>query len=481
MKKLFTKKSLPVLTKIPQASMYPPLGWGEFLAALVIFLAIVSLPFRSQAQSNPFLCQPDLLAKINTKWAQYPFLGAAKGTPAFILMKKTCVATYENGVVLATYEHGAFELHGSIWSKWKLLGGLNGFLGTPLTDESATPDGAGRYNHFENGSIYYFPCLGPFEVHGLIRNRWAQMGWERSALGYPKSDELTLADGQGKFTLFQHGAIYWHPSDNKTYVLTGDIFNQWKDQGADKGILKRPIGDVTCTPFTCIQKFVGGTLSSIKINRPVDLRSEINRRGITIANQSPRPTCSVHAMTFLLEWGYTELCGSRMKDLSEEYLNHMTNLASGRTNDGDFFSFIAAGFDKYGIVSEADMPYKTSYNFANVSASSELISRGQVFTRKGVKLNGHFIKPNDGSVGMTDSQYKEVFQWLLKGIPVAIGRSHSTVIVGYKYDATRGGGGQFIIRNSYGPNTDDHGYFYEDFDSVKKSVNDVYVYDWPKQ
>jgi C1A family cysteine protease len=238
---------------------------------------------------------------------------------------------------------------------------------------------------------------------------------------------------------------------------------------------------VTCTAFSCVQKFEGGNLSSAKINRPVDLRSEINRRGIAIANQSPRPTCSVHAMTFLLEWGFTELCGPGMNNLSEEYLNHMTNVASGRTDDGDFFSYIAAGYDKYGIVTEAEMPYKTSYSFANISVSSDLIAKGQIFTRKGVKLNGHFIKPNDGSVGMTDAQYKEVFLWLHKGIPVAIGRSHSTVIIGLKYDATRPGGGQFIIRNSYGPGTDDHGYFYEDFESVKKSVNDVYVYDWPKQ
>lgn len=456
--------------------------WSKRLllrALATAFLAIIALPF--QAKADAFDCQPDLLAKVNAKWSQYPFLGAIVGKPVFILMKKTCMATYQNGVILATYEHGAFELHGSIWSKWRILGGLNSGLGIPLTDETGTPDGAGRFNHFAGGSIYYYPCLGPFEVHGLIRDRWAQQGWERGPLGYPKSDETTLADGQGRYSLFQHGAIYWHPSDNKTYIVSGDFYNQWKDQGADKGALKRPISDVICTALSCLQKFAGGTLHSPKINREVDLRTEINRRGIAIANQSPRPTCSVHAMTFLLEWGYTELCGPGMNNLSEEYLNHMTNVASGRTDDGDFFSYIAAGFDKYGIVTETEMPYSTSYNYANITVASDLISRGQVFTRPGVKLNGHFIKPNDGSVGMTDAQYKEVFQWLLRGIPVAIGRAHSTVIVGFKYDASRPGGGTFIIRNSYGPNTDDHGYFYEDFESVKKSVNDVYVYDWPKK
>lgn len=459
-------------------SSFIGIPWKKWTPVLSIIF-VLSLLINPAAKADPFDCQPDLLAKVTAKWNQYPFLGAAVGKPTFILMKQTCVATYQNGVILATYAHGAFELHGSIWAKWKILGGLNSNLGIPLTDETATPDGAGRFNHFQNGSIYYYPCLGPFEVHGLIRDRWAQLGWERSPLGYPKSDETSLPDGQGRYSLFQHGAIYWHPSDNKTYVVSGDIYNQWKNLGTHNGSLKRPISDLQCIAIACSQKFLGGNLSYQKINRPVDLRSEISRRGIAIANQSPRPTCSVHAMTFLLEWGYTELCGPGMNNLSEEYLNHMTNVASARTDDGDFFSYLAIGFDKYGIVPESDMPYQASYSYASTNVANSIIAKGQGFTQKGIKLRGHFIKPNDGTVGLKDTQYKEIFQWLWKGIPVAIGRAHSTVIVGFKYDVAHAGGGYFIIRNSYGPNTDDHGYFYEDFDSVKKSVNDVYVYDWP--
>lgn len=86
---------------------------------------------------------------------------------------------------------GAFEVHGEIGVHYRALGGSGSVLGYPTTDETGTPDGIGRYNHFQSGSIYWTPSTGAHEVHGLIRSFWAAAGWERNAaLGYPISDEL---------------------------------------------------------------------------------------------------------------------------------------------------------------------------------------------------------------------------------------------------------------------------------------------------
>jgi len=86
---------------------------------------------------------------------------------------------------------GAHEVHGEIAAHYRSLGGSGSFLGYPTTDETATPDRVGRYNHFQAGSIYWTPSTGAHEVHGLIRQLWAQRGWERNAaLGYPVTDEL---------------------------------------------------------------------------------------------------------------------------------------------------------------------------------------------------------------------------------------------------------------------------------------------------
>jgi uncharacterized protein with LGFP repeats len=50
-------------------------------------------------------------------------------------------------------------------------------MGYPTTDELSTPDGIGRYNHFDKaGSIYWTPGTGAHEVYGAIRQRWSALG-----------------------------------------------------------------------------------------------------------------------------------------------------------------------------------------------------------------------------------------------------------------------------------------------------------------
>lgn len=100
------------------------------------------------------------------------------------------------------------QVIGAIRKKWLALGGEQGFLGQPLTNEQTTPDGHGRYNHFQGGSIYWTKSAGAFEVHGAIREWWSSLGWERSYLGYPISDEMDFPEG-GKVSVFQNGSIYW--------------------------------------------------------------------------------------------------------------------------------------------------------------------------------------------------------------------------------------------------------------------------------
>ena len=109
-----------------------------------------------------------------------------------------------------TPQSDAHEVHGLIREKWSSLGWERSFLGYPLTDETSTPDGRGRYNHFQGGSIYWTPQTTAHEVHGAIRDKWAALGWERSFLGYPITDELETP-GPGRFSRFQGGAIHWTP------------------------------------------------------------------------------------------------------------------------------------------------------------------------------------------------------------------------------------------------------------------------------
>lgn len=99
------------------------------------------------------------------------------------------------------------------------LNGTLGVLGYPITDERATPDKTGRYNHFENGSIYWHPKIGAVEVHGEILKKWAELGYERSILGYPISDEMATPGKDERYNRFERGTIYWTPSNGAVVEL----------------------------------------------------------------------------------------------------------------------------------------------------------------------------------------------------------------------------------------------------------------------
>ncbi|WP_235840642.1 LGFP repeat-containing protein [Corynebacterium liangguodongii] len=67
-----------------------------------------------------------------------------------------------------------------IRDKWAAQGWETGPLGYPTTDELTTPDGKGKYNHFQNQSIYYSPPGGVHTISGKIRDYWAKAGWEKA-------------------------------------------------------------------------------------------------------------------------------------------------------------------------------------------------------------------------------------------------------------------------------------------------------------
>ncbi|GAC1649049.1 MAG: N-acetylmuramoyl-L-alanine amidase [Mycobacterium sp.] len=142
--------------------------------------------------------------------------GALGGSAGFLGSPVTCEANdptntgrfndFQGGSIYWSPASNAWEVHGAIRGHWLALGGTS-FNGFPATDESPTPNVFGRYNHFQNGSVYWSPSSGSYEVHGAIRDRWASLGWENSSLGFPISDEFGVPGGRQ--SNFQHGALYW--------------------------------------------------------------------------------------------------------------------------------------------------------------------------------------------------------------------------------------------------------------------------------
>jgi uncharacterized protein with LGFP repeats len=199
----------------------------------------VSVP----AQPAPFLAAR---FAIDAKYAQLGgvigFLGQALNDLQIAADGIGCFKQYQGGSIYWNPSTGAFEVHGAIRDKWNLLGAEQSFLGYPATDETGTPDGVGRYNAFQGGSIYWTPDTDAHEVHGAIRDKWASMGWERSLLGYPATDETGTPDGVGRYNAFQGGSIYWTP-DTDAHEVHGAIRDKWASMGWERSYLGYPTSD----------------------------------------------------------------------------------------------------------------------------------------------------------------------------------------------------------------------------------------------
>lgn len=154
---------------------------------------------------------------------------------------------YRFGNIYWTPGAGAVEVHGAIFDRWGTMRWENGSLGFPVTDELTTPDLAGRYNHFQAGSIYWTARTGAWAVQGSIRDAWRDIGWERSPVGYPMTSEQVTPDGLGRYNDFQTGSIYWSPSSRASSVH-GSIRSMWYQLGAQAGPLRYPITHEQVTP-----------------------------------------------------------------------------------------------------------------------------------------------------------------------------------------------------------------------------------------
>ena len=154
---------------------------------------------------------------------------------------------YENGEIFFSEVIGTFAVHGEIYRLYGSMQAEKGFFSYPMTDVIAALDKEGKFCHFENGSIYWHPSSGAHEVHGDIRAKWARLGWENGFLGYPLTDETVTSDKAGRYNHFQGGSIYWTPQTGACSVLM-QIRAKWAELKCESGPLGYPVADTTGTP-----------------------------------------------------------------------------------------------------------------------------------------------------------------------------------------------------------------------------------------
>ena len=108
-----------------------------------------------------------------------------------------------------------YTVSGDILAKYESLDSTaKQDLGEPIDNEKKNPDG-GVFQQFDGGVIVH--TTRSYVVWGKIRDKWNELGGSQGKLGYPTSDEADTADG-GKKTTFEHGTISWKPGEEEATV-----------------------------------------------------------------------------------------------------------------------------------------------------------------------------------------------------------------------------------------------------------------------
>ncbi|WP_328412587.1 alpha/beta hydrolase-fold protein [Nocardia sp. NBC_00403] len=164
---------------------------------------------------------------------------------------------FQHGSLYWTPQTGAQMVRGAILDEWGKQGFERGPAGYPTAPEVETPHRDGSVQAFENGPFYYSPKTGVHRLQGLIMGKYAQLGYENSWLGFPAAEELPLKD-LGHFSRFEGGNIYWSPLSGAWAVRSGPIMDTWKDVGYENGKLGYPISDEFTVPGGFQQNFQAG-------------------------------------------------------------------------------------------------------------------------------------------------------------------------------------------------------------------------------
>nr|WP_246314193.1 hypothetical protein [Kineococcus aurantiacus] len=173
------------------------------------------------------------------------FLGQPRTPEVPTPTRPGAYVVFDAGSIYWSPATGAWDVHGAIRDEWQRTGWEAGPLGFPTSGEVRTPNGRGAYTVFERGSIYWSPTTGAHEVHGDIRAAYAWAGWENGYLGFPRTGEVPTPAGDGAYTVFEGGSIYWSPWVGGAHVLRGAIRDAWASIGWENS----PLGYPTSSEF----------------------------------------------------------------------------------------------------------------------------------------------------------------------------------------------------------------------------------------
>lgn len=124
------------------------------------------------------------------------------------------------------YWPALFEVCGLIRDKYNQMGGPNSFLLFPKTNELTNPGNTGKRTEFLGGNIYWSAATGAKPVAHDFLTKYGVAGYESGYLQYPTTDEIVLSNNINRRQEYQGGSIYWAAGIG-AYIVRGAIRDKW--------------------------------------------------------------------------------------------------------------------------------------------------------------------------------------------------------------------------------------------------------------
>ncbi|CAN7349967.1 hypothetical protein LJR078_002053 [Arthrobacter sp. LjRoot78] len=204
---------------------------------------------------------------IGQKWIQ---LGGADGPLGEPTSNEQCdaaalcVETFVGGNIYYTPTTGAHAVlfeSGKTGQQWKLSGGLTAF-GYPVSGEAC--DTLGCFQRFSRGADITWTAESGFgSTHGAIGNAVHRIYGGYGVIGYPTSDELCNLPTQGCVQEFGRLRILWSAASGAYGVWEpGAIGGLYAGNGSEAGRLGYPLSKEICglTRDGCYQVYQGGVI-----------------------------------------------------------------------------------------------------------------------------------------------------------------------------------------------------------------------------
>jgi hypothetical protein len=213
-----------------------------------------------------------------------------------------CVQRFQRGAIIWSSETGAHPVTGPMFARYLALGGEHGPLGLPVQAPHRTT--SGLVQELQRGRLVHDGATGAHALHGPTLERYLALSRRLELLGRPVSDTGLIPgpDGTllGHVSHFEQGSIYWSPQ-NGAWEVCGRPLRHYQSSGGPLGGLGFPVA--AAHDFVAVPGPARGREPGHDVERgpgpgaPTHARFE---HGL-IVHRADLGTCALHAVRLRLE------------------------------------------------------------------------------------------------------------------------------------------------------------------------------------